>query len=295
MSGTVAFLGLGLMGEPMVRRLLAAGVPVRVWNRNPAKAEGVAAAGAVACATPAEAARGADLVLLCVTDAKAVEATLFGPDGAAETIAGGALVVDLSTIGPGPTRSLAARLAAERGAGWVDCPVTGGVPGAEAGTLIGLAGGEAAHLDRVEPVLRAFLREMRRLGPLGAGQVAKLANQLIVTVNVLAIAEALLLAERNGVDPRLIPSAFEGGWADSGPMRVIGPRMAAGVSEPRIGSVATMLKDITMAVGALGDQPDALPLTRAALALYQAAEQQGLAGCDLTALTAIAAGEPAAG
>ncbi len=282
MSQSIAFLGTGLMGAPMARRLLLGGFAVRAWNRSPAKAQPLAALGAVLADTPAQAVEGVRTVCLCLTDAAAVEDVLFGAGGAAAALAPGAVLVDFSTIGPGSARALAARIAAQvPGACWVDAPVTGGVKGAEAGSLVALCGGEAADLERVRPVLNLLAQRVHHLGPLGAGQAAKLCNQLIVAVNVVAMAEALALARAHGLDPTALPQALAGGWADSLPLQIIGSRMAAGVSEPPIVAVGTFGKDLGLVLAEAATPP---ALAAGAEAIYRAAADAGIAAADATAL-----------
>jgi 3-hydroxyisobutyrate dehydrogenase/2-hydroxy-3-oxopropionate reductase len=282
MSQAIAFLGLGLMGSPMVRRLRRAGLPVRVWNRTPAKAVPLVEDGAELASTPVEAVAGASIVCLCLTDAAAVEAVLFGSSGAAKALEPGAVVVDFSTIGPGPTRRLAARTAAAaRGARWVDAPVSGGVTGAELGRLVILCGGDPRDVEAVRPVLDHLAQGVRHLGPLGAGQSAKLCNQLIVAVNVVAVAEALALARTHGLEPAALPGALVGGWADSLPLQIIGPRMAAEVTEPPIVAVGTFGKDLGLV---LAEARSPLAMAARAEAIYRAAADAGLATADATAL-----------
>ena len=278
----IGFLGIGLMGSPIASRLARAGHDVAVWNRSPAKVAAAVAAGARPAATAAAAVDGADVVFLCLTDRNAVAEVLFGAGDVARVLGAGALVVDLSTIGPQPTCDLAARLAGGSGAQWVDAPLTGGVAGAEAGTLVALVGGEAEHVARLAPLFASFTGRVSHLGPLGTGQAAKLCNQLIVTLNIVAIAEALALAEANGIDPRLLPDALAGGWADSRPLQIIGKRMAARQVEPKIAALGTFAKDIAAALDCAPET--GLPLAEAGRALYAAACAAGLADADVSRL-----------
>src|SRR5690606_12826750 len=152
-SPRIGFIGMGLMGVPMSQRLLQAGFPLTVWNRNPAKTATVAAAGAVVAGSVAELVRSSDIIMLCVTDTAAVEALVFGEGGVASAAQAGQLLVDFSSIDPEATRTMAARLQQQCGAGWVDAPVSGGVAGAEQGTLAIMAGGEASDIERLQPLL----------------------------------------------------------------------------------------------------------------------------------------------
>ena len=283
---TTGFAGLGLMGRPMALKLRAAGRALAVWNRSPGKLRPVVEAGAAAAESPAALARAARVVFTCVSDGAAVERVVFGADGVAEGAAPGKLLVDLSSIGVGETRDMAARLERETGMRWVDAPVSGGVPGAERATLAVMAGGGKADVDAVRPLLGAFSRRVTHMGGVGAGQVAKLCNQAIVVCNLAAMAEALALAERAGVDMALLPEALAGGFADSIPLQLFGPRMAAGAFEDPLGRVSTMHKDAVNA-RRLAEEVDAeLPMTRLAATVCRQAIEDGRADADASALIA---------
>lgn len=247
MSAPVAYIGLGLMGLPMAKRLLAAGHAVRVWNRTAAKCAPAVAAGAVLAGSAAEAARGADVVFMCLTDTRAVEAAVFGPHGIAEGLDAGAVLVDFSSMAPAATRAFAARLLAERGAHWLDAPVSGGTPGAEAGTLAVMAGGDPEAFAHAEPYVRAMAQRFTLMGPSGAGQTTKLCNQVIVGSLMCVLAEATRLATNAGISAARLPEALAGGWADSKPMQICVPRMVAGIHDPPLGHAYTMLKDLDTA------------------------------------------------
>ena len=202
-------LGLGIMGGGMAANLQKAGFPLTVYNRTAARTQQFVAAGASVAATPAELAAGCDVVLVCVSDTPDVEAVLFGPDGVAAGAAAGTLVVDASTIAPAATRDFAARLA-DQGVALVDAPVSGGAEGAKNGTLSIMVGGSAPDVERARPVLEAIGRTITHVGPVGAGQTCKLVNQVLVVVNMLAVSEALLLAEAGGLDPGTAIEAVAG-------------------------------------------------------------------------------------
>jgi 3-hydroxyisobutyrate dehydrogenase len=280
----VAFLGTGLMGSPMVLRLLQAGIAVSVWNRSPDKLEKLVAAGATAATSPAEAADGAEAVCLCLANVEAAESALFGARGAVSSSMAPKLIVDFSTIGPRHTADFAARMQQHCGAAWVDAPVSGGVPGATQGNLVVFCGGSASNIERLGAVFAAVSQRVTRAGDVGAGQTMKLCNQLIVTSNLVAIAEAIALARAGGIDASLLPQALAGGFADSIPLQVFGCRMASGVRTPRLGSIALMIKD----TGAIGELTAAqnlkLPVTAATLGVYQRAQAMGLENQDLSAL-----------
>jgi 3-hydroxyisobutyrate dehydrogenase len=247
MGERLAFVGLGLMGLPMALRLRAAGHELTVWNRTASKAAPAIAAGATLAANPAEAARDASLVFLCLTDTAAVEQAVFGAEGVASGLARDAVLVDFSSMSPEATRGFSARLLAERGAHWLDAPVSGGVAGAEAGTLAVMCGGDAAAFARAEPVIRAMAQQVTHMGPSGAGQTTKLCNQVIVGSLMCVLAEAGRLARNAGIAAERLPEALAGGWADSKPLRICLPRMLAGLHDPPLGHVYTMLKDLDTA------------------------------------------------
>lgn len=267
----IAVLGIGLMGRPMAERLIAAGHPVTAWNRSREKAE--ALTGADVAASPAEAGRAADIVITMLENGPVVEKVLFGEDGLAEGVRDGALVIDMSSIRPDEARDHARRLA-EKGARYLDAPVSGGTVGAESGTLAILCGGAAADFDRARPVL-AHLGRPGLLGPVGSGQLAKLANQAIVAVTIGAVAEALAMAARGGVDPAKLREALMGGFADSRVLDLHGARMAERDFTTR-GRTVTHLKDLENARIALEEMEFQAPLLATATELFRSlSEHEG--------------------
>lgn len=240
----LGYLGLGLMGTPMTRRLLKAGHQVAVWNCSEGKVAPLVAAGARRAATSRDMLANADIVFMCVTDAAAVEDVIFGPDGLAAASGAGKLVVDFSSIHPDAARDLAARLKDANGAGWIDAPVSGGTKGAEEGTLAIMAGGEAADIERARPYVLHMARRFTHMGPIGAGQTTKLCNQVIVGCAMAVLAEATRLASNAGIDAGRLPEALAGGFADSIPLQLFVPRMVQGIHSPPLGHIATMLKDL---------------------------------------------------
>lgn len=277
---TLGFIGIGLMGRPMVLRLLQAGFTVTVWNRSAEKLAPVAAAGARVADSVAELAAAADIVLLCLTDTAAVEDVVFGPGGVAENGSDGRLLIDLSSIAPDATRRFAARLQAACGMGWVDAPVSGGTTGAEQGTLAVMAGGSADDLTRALPVLAPLSRQVTHMGDVGAGQVTKICNQMIVACNALVIAEMTALAQRAGVDAGKIPRALAGGFADSKPLQILGPEMAEGRYEPVKWRVKTLLKDLAMAGDLARQTGSAVPMSGLAAQLMQCHGARGWLEAD---------------
>ena len=268
----LGFIGIGLMGKPMTLRLLAAGHEVAVWNRSAEKLKEVVQKGAKAADSPAGVARAADIVMMCVTDQKAAEAVLFHDGGILQEGSPGKLVVDFSSIAPASARVFAARLE-EKGMGLVDAPVSGGVAGAEQGTLAIMAGGRPEHIERVRPVVMHLAARFTRMGDSGAGQVAKLCNQAIVGSLVAVIAEAIRLAEAAGVDSKMLPEALKGGFADSLPLQIFGARMAARRFDPPLAAAATMLKDLQNAAAVADEKQVWMPMVERALELYRALDQ----------------------
>jgi 3-hydroxyisobutyrate dehydrogenase len=287
MTETIGFIGLGLMGGPMTRRLLGAGRHVVVWNRSPDKLAPLIAEGALPAASAADLAARATIVLLCVSDTRAVEAVAFGPQGVAEGLKPGSLVVDHSSIEPDATRRMAARLRAERQGGWIDAPVSGGVPGAAAGTLAIMAGGEASEVERVRPLLAPLYARLTHMGPVGAGQTTKLCNQLIVGCAMAAIAEMTRLALDSGIDAAKLPECFKGGFADSVPLQLFQPRMVARKFAPPIGHVSTLMKDLDTILALGRETRTALPMASTAAALFRQLMARGAAELDSSALIAL--------
>ncbi|MCX7961837.1 MAG: NAD(P)-dependent oxidoreductase [Burkholderiales bacterium] len=288
----LGFIGIGLMGRPMVLRLLAAGYEVCVWNRTREKLAPVVEKGARPMDSPAALARACEIVMMCVTDQHAAEAVLFGPAGVAEGASPGTLVVDFSSIAPQAAREFARRLA-EQGVGLVDAPVSGGVPGAEKGTLVVMAGGAPEHIERARPVVMHLAQRFTRMGDCGAGQTTKLCNQVIVGSLLPVIAEAVRLAEAAGVDATRLPEALAGGFADSLPLQIFGARMAARRFEPPLGAAAIMLKDLENAAALARERGVSLPMARTAAELYRLLEAQGRSGEDPAVLVELLAGRSA--
>ncbi len=272
---SLGFAGIGLMGLPMCRRLLAAGYPLTVWNRNPAKCAPLVETGARQVASPAELCELADVVMLCLADTAVVREVVFGAAGIAEGAKEGQLLVDFSSLEPTATREMAAELADKAGMSWLDSPVSGGVVGAEAGSLAIMVGGEAADLDRVRPVLLSLGQRVTHMGGVGAGQVTKACNQMIVACNALVIAEVVALAEQAGVDASLIAEALAGGFADSKPLQILAPQMAESRFEPVKWHVRTLLKDLDTAVKLSREQGSATPISGLAAQLMRLHGAQG--------------------
>ncbi|WP_372875557.1 NAD(P)-dependent oxidoreductase [Pseudomonas sp.] len=271
----LAFAGIGLMGLPMTRRLLAAGYPLSVWNRSPDKCLALLELGAQRAQTPAELCTDAGIVMLCLANTEVVREVVFGPGGIAEGARPGQLLVDFSSLEPAATRAMAAELEQRCGMRWVDAPVSGGTPGAEAGSLAIMAGGRAEDVERARPILAHLGQRLTRMGEVGAGQVTKLCNQMIVACNALVIAEVVALAEQAGVDANLLAPALAGGFADSKPLQILAPQMASSQFEPINWHVRTLLKDLDSAVKLSREIGSATPLSGLAAQLLRLHGRQG--------------------
>lgn len=276
----VAVLGIGMMGLPMARRLCEAGCEVSAWNRSRTKADRLQPFGARVTDQPADAVSQADVVIMLLEDGRVVEDVLFN-QGAAQGLRPGTLVVDMSSIQPRQARDHAARLLA-LGVGHLDAPVSGGTVGAEQGQLAIMVGGESAHFERVRPLLE-LLGRPTHVGPTGAGQLAKLANQMIVGITIGAVAEALLLCEKGGANMAKVKQAITGGFADSRILQVHGQRMIERDFSKR-GAVSVQLKDMRNALATAGEIGFDAPITQLFEQLFAQAAEHGLADLDHSAL-----------
>jgi 3-hydroxyisobutyrate dehydrogenase len=276
----LGYLGLGLMGLPMTRRLLGAGYDVAVWNRSAGKAATLVEVGARLADSPRDIATAASIIFMCVTDAHAVEEIVFGSQGLAAVPGTGKLVVDFSSIHPDAARAIAARLKAANGMGWIDAPVSGGTKGAEEGTLAVMAGGDAADIERARPYVLAMARRFTRMGPTGAGQTTKLCNQIIAGCAMTVLAEATRLAVNAGIDAGRLPEALADGFADSIPLQLFVPRMVQGIHSPPLGHIATILKDLDTVVEVARDTSSPVPMTALATQLFRIAKSQRGAEAD---------------
>jgi 3-hydroxyisobutyrate dehydrogenase-like beta-hydroxyacid dehydrogenase len=241
-KGPVGFVGLGIMGGAMARRLVDAGHRVAVFNRDAKKAEPLVAAGARRAASPADAAQGAEIVITMVTDSKAAEEVILGGDGVVRGAAKGTVVVDMSTIAPAASRRIGGALRA-KGIGFLDAPVTGMEFRARDGTLSILVGGERDDLERARGVLSILGNRVTHFGPQGAGQIAKACNQVLCAVNMVGIVEALHLARLSGLDPATLVEALVPGAGGSWALERFGPQIVKGDFNPG-GRIALMLKDL---------------------------------------------------
>ena len=276
----IAVLGIGLMGLPMARRLCEAGHQVHVWNRTRAKAEPLASAGAQVHDDAADAVRHADFVVSLLENGPVVHRVLFEL-GAAQAMRKGALFIDMASIQPREARDHAARLD-EMGLAHLDAPVSGGTVGAEQGTLAIMAGGKAQDFARAQPVF-AVLGRATHVGPHGAGQLAKLANQMIVGITIGAVAEALLFAAKGGADMAKVREAITGGFADSRILALHGQRMVERDFAPR-GRMTVQLKDLDNALITAQEIGFDAPITTLFDTLYRDGVEHGLGQLDHSGL-----------
>lgn len=274
----IAFLGIGLMGFPMARRLCEAGHTVHVWNRSRDKADRVAPFGATVHDSARAAVAKAELVISMLENGSVVGDVLFAPgSGGADAMQPGTLVVDMASIKPREARDHAHRLSA-MGIAHLDAPVSGGTVGAEAGTLAIMAGGDAADFERAQPALKVLGRSTH-VGPHGAGQLAKLANQMIVGITIGAVAEALLLCEKGGADMAKVRQAITGGFADSRILQVHGQRMVERDFAPRA-RMSVQLKDLRNALDTAEEIGFQAPITTLFENLYAEGIAHGLTDLD---------------
>ena len=284
----VAFIGLGVMGAAMAANIARAGFALTVHSRSRDKAAPLEAAGAVWAASAAEAAREADCIALCLPDTPDVEAVLFGPKGVAEGVRPGTVVIDFSSIAAAPTADFAARLADRHGAFLLDSPVSGGPGGAREGTLTCMVGGDAAAFAAADAVFQAVGRTITHLGPSGAGQVCKSANQLIISAAVQAVAEALALGRKAGLDPEAMRLALLGGSARSFVLEAHAKRINDGVTKAGF-RAELMRKDMRLAQQAVRDHGVFAPATGLAAQMMEALVNSGRGEQDASSLGALVA------
>lgn len=272
----VGVVGLGIMGAGMVSNIMGAGFATTVTNRTAAKAAPFAAAGAAVAENPAALAALVDIVLICVSDTTDVESVLFSADGVAAGTRRGSLVIDCSTIAPAATRDFARRLGAA-GVRLVDAPVSGGSEGAAKGILSIMVGGDPDDVARARPVLEAIGRTITHVGPVGAGQICKLVNQILVVGNMLAVSEALLLAEAGGLDLATTIDAVAGGAAGSWMLSNRGPQVVADDWRPGF-TIDLQQKDLRLVLQAADELGVPLLGTASIFQLYRTLQQAGLGG-----------------
>ncbi len=284
----IGFIGLGIMGAPMALHLVNAGYSLFVQTRSQLP-EAVAASSAVRCANAAEVTRQADVVFIMVPDTPDVEAVLFGENGVAAGLAGATVgaasrkvIVDMSSISPMATKVFAQKINA-LGADYIDAPVSGGEVGAKAGTLTIMCGGDEAVFERIRPLLEKMGKNITLVGGNGDGQTTKVANQIIVALNIAAVGEALLFASKAGADPAKVRQALMGGFAASRILEVHGERMIKRTFNPGF-RIQLHQKDLNLALQGARELGVALPQTASAAQLMQACAANGMGGLDHSAL-----------
>jgi 2-hydroxy-3-oxopropionate reductase len=285
LAETVGFVGLGIMGKPMAKNLMEAGYELVVHNRSPEKAEELAAEGATAAGSPREVAEGCDVVITMLPDSPQVEEVLAGESGVFEGVREGALIVDMSTISPVVTESLAAS-AKEKGASLLDAPVSGGDVGAIEGTLSIMVGGEEADFERAKPLFDVMGKTVTHVGPTGAGQVTKAANQIVVALTIEAVSEALVLGSKGGVSPEKILDVLGGGLAGNKVMEVKREKFLSHTFDPGFRSELHH-KDLGIALAAGREYGVALPVTAIVDQMLLTMRRKGWGGEDHSALLRI--------
>ena len=283
-SKCVAQIGLGFMGSAMAKRLIAQGWQVNGFDIDGKRMTEAEVLGVRVAASPVAAIQGADIVNVCVTSTAAVEQGVFGPEGVAAADAAGKVLVDMSTTDAEATRRMAERLSAEAGMAWVDAPCSGGPPAAEAGALAVMAGGDEAAYDQAQPLLRDLAAKVTRMGPVGAGQVTKMINQVLVLTNFAILAEALKLGENAGVEVARIPECLGDGYAGSNLLQNMFPRMVARQYEPAAAFSRQVLKDLDMVYDLAKKTATPTPMSDQARGLYRILVSRGYAESDPIAL-----------
>lgn len=279
----VGFIGLGKMGRPMSLNIMKRGFPLTVANRSRAVVDELARHGAVAAATSAGVAAAAEVICLCLPVPATVEQVILGKDGVRETIKPGSIVVDFSTIGPSTCRAMSAALE-EKGAHYIDAPVSGGTTGAEAATLTVMVGGGRAHFDQVLPILEAVGKKIVYAGPVGAGAVVKLMNQMLVAVNLAGASEAMVLGVKAGVDAQLLYDTISSATGNSAQLQRNFPDLILkGKFDPMF-SVDLLHKDVALGVEVGKDTRVRLLMGALAQQILEEAREAGFGGEDIAAL-----------
>jgi 2-hydroxy-3-oxopropionate reductase len=285
MAERVGFIGLGIMGMPMARNLMDSGYELTVHNRSPEKAEELGKEGAAVAATPRDVAENSDVVITMLPDSPQVREVVAGEDGVLEGISEGALLIDMSTISPVVTEELAEALM-EKGASMLDAPVSGGDVGAIEGTLSIMVGGEQADFQRAKPLFEAMGKTITHVGPAGAGQVTKAANQVVVALTIEAVSEALVLGSAGGVSAEKILEVLGGGLASNKVMEVKREKFLSHTFEPGFRSELHH-KDLGIALAAGREYGVVLPVTAVVDQLFEALMTRGRGGWDHSALLSL--------
>ncbi|MGI9952242.1 2-hydroxy-3-oxopropionate reductase [Moorellaceae bacterium AZ2] len=280
--GKIGFIGLGIMGKPMSKNLIKAGYQLVVYNRSQAAVEELVAAGAEPASSPCEVAERSDKFITMLPNSPEVKEVVLGPKGLIEGARPGSILIDMSSIEPQVTREIAAELAG-KGVRMLDAPVSGSEAKAVQGTLAIMVGGKEEDFEECYPILKALGSSVVRVGDIGAGNVAKLANQIIVALNMAAMSEALVLAAKAGVDPELVYRAIRGGLAGSAVLDMKAPMIMARNFRPGF-RINLHIKDLANALAAAHDIGVPLPLTSVAMEIFQALKVDGLGEADHSAI-----------
>jgi 3-hydroxyisobutyrate dehydrogenase len=279
----IGYVGVGLMGMPMLKRLVSLGYPAAAYDIVAERTAAARKAGARAAASPAEAAEGAEFVLLNLPTTEAVEAAALGDKGVGSALKAPQLVIDFSTIRPATAKALAAKLRAATGAGWIDAPVSGGPPASASGALTIMAGGESQEIARAQELFTDVGQRFTHLGPVGSGLAAKMINQLFVGCGHAMMAEAIALAESAGLDAARIPECLAGGLADSSLLQRFYPRMVRREFAPQ-GYARQLLKDLELVHEFAASFKTPTPMTAGAVSLYRMLAHLGYTELDTVAL-----------
>jgi len=269
----IGFIGLGIMGRPMAHNLRKAGYPLVVCDLNPAPVAELVAAGASEAPTPAAVAQRSDVIITMLPNSPEVRQVVLGPGGLIETVRPGTIVIDMSSIAPQVSVAVGAALA-EKDAVLLDAPVSGGEPRAVDGTLSVMVGGPQEAFDAVGEILAVLGGSVVRVGQLGAGNTAKLANQIIVAINIAAMSEAMVLVRKAGVDPQAVYEAIRGGLAGSNVLEAKLPRVLEGDFAPGF-RIDLQIKDLANAIAAAGDYDAPVPLTGQVMDILKALRADG--------------------
>lgn len=279
MTEKIALIGAGIMGSAIGARLLERGHQLSVFDLDQEKIAALVSKGAAAAASPADATSKSDFIILSLNHARIVRAAVFGKDGVAQSGNSNRLLIDMSSIDPGETRDMALQLEAQTEMQWLDCPLSGGVPGALAGKLTVMAGGSVKNFERARAVMKDLCANYSLMGGNGAGQTTKLINQLFCAIAFQAVAEAVKLAEAGGVDPRKIPQALAGGRADNRMMQEFMVKFAERDYTPT-GRLDNMLKDLDSVQAFALSTKTPLPLTSAVTEIHRILIAMGLGAKD---------------
>lgn len=280
---SLGYVGVGLMGLPMLKLLRGRGYAIRACDIDSARVAEAVSAGAVPTSSPGDAATGVDLVLLNLPTTEAVEQAVFGAAGVASVARAPQILIDFSTIRIGQCKAFAARLRSETGCGWIDAPVSGGPSASATGSLTVMAGGEPEEIDRAQPLFADTAGRFTHMGPTGAGMAAKMLNQLIVGCGHAVMAEAIVLAEAAGIDAARLPDCLAGGHADGSLLQTLYPRMQQRDFAPR-GYARQLLKDLEMVHDYAAGVKAPTPMMSEALSLYRMLVHLGHSELDTGAI-----------